>query len=64
MEIKRTSTVEEIYNLEDLKNHLVGEKGNNIKVVPVYKTEMIPGYDPHDADYIDVFVGIKVVYED
>lgn len=63
METKTTSTVEETYNLDDLKSYLIRDKGKNARIVPVYKTEMIPGYDIHDADYIDVFVGLKIIYE-
>lgn len=64
MERKRINRVEETYTLEDLKNYLVGETGKNVSIEPVYKTEIIPGYDPHDADYVEVLVGIKISYED
>ena len=64
METKRTNKVEETYTLEDLKNHLVGETCKNVSIEPVYKTEIIPGYDPHDADYVEVLVGIKISYEE
>lgn len=64
METKRTNKVEETYDLEDLKNFLVGGRGSNVQLTPVYKTEVIPGYDPHDADYVDVFVGIKITYDE
>lgn len=64
METKRTNKVEETYDLEDLKNFFVGGRGSNVQLTPVYKTEVIPGYDPHDADYVDVFVGIKITYDE
>lgn len=64
METKRTNKIEEVWNLEDLKHFLVGGKGSNIQLTPLYKTEIIPGYDPHDADYIQVFTGIKITYDE
>jgi hypothetical protein len=63
MKTETISTTTEIYSLEDLKNVLAGERGKNIKITPQYKTEVIPGFDPHDVDYIEVFTGIKLTFE-
>lgn len=32
-----------------------------VDVTPVMREEQIPGIDPHDCEYIDVFDGVRVV---
>jgi hypothetical protein len=63
MEVIKTNTVEINYTLEDLAQQLV-KNGKNIKVEPIYRVDTIPGYDPHDCDYVNVFAGIKIKYEE
>lgn len=63
MEINKTRTVEVLYTLEDLAQHLV-ENGKNIKVEPLYRVDTIPGMDIRDCDYVNVFIGIKIKYEE
>jgi hypothetical protein len=66
MDIKTTTEVS--FNLEDVKAALLlfnfpNEKEfKDAKITPVYKTVAIPGADPHDCDYVDELIGVKLTY--
>lgn len=36
------------------------EKNKEVIIKPSYETQTVPGVDPHDADYIQVFTGIEI----
>ncbi len=67
MNIKETKKVVVEFSLEDLKEILlqkakIPEYGvSNLEQIT--KTEMIPGYDIHDADYVTKLIGFKIIWE-
>ncbi len=66
MDIKRTIKAEVEYSFEDLaklmRQKLSLSEGIDIQVREVTKTEMIPGYDPHNVDCVQRVVGIKFTW--
>lgn len=66
MDIKKTNTTEINLTIDDLreifyKHFNMGE--GMMTISEITKTTMIPGGDPHDADYIQTFSGIKIIHQ-
>lgn len=41
--------------------HITGDVDmKDVTMEDIVKTEMIPGFDPHDADYVERFDGLKL----
>lgn len=57
-------SVEDLHKIvaEYLANNTVIQ-GNIVSITHNVAKEEIPGYDPHDCEYRDVFAGITVVVE-
>ena len=67
MDIKTTKTVEAVFTIADLKEILsekLGMAPEDVSISETTKTEMVLGYDIHDADYIQIFTGIKLTYKE
>ena len=70
MEITKTNSVSIGYNIDDLRAAIQKSLGledngvQNFRIEPIYRTEVTQGYDPHDADYNQVFDGLRVTYNE
>lgn len=64
METKKQTITEVNLTINDLKRilceHLYLEEGE-VNISVINKTEIIQGIDLHDASYIEVFDGIKLI---
>lgn len=65
--MEKITTTEISFSLDEIKELLIKNSNlpvlkKDISIEPIYETIAIPGYDPHDCDYVKNLTGLKITY--